>query len=584
MQETSPIGPASKPPAGRIPLRSATDSYLGGVAGGIAQSLQVDPFMLRSGLLGATLFMAYAINWVPIVPFAYTVFWLVLPGPNGRSAVRSLARRSGQRDLVAAVSSFIVVALLLSRPIFGIALALAALAWVLLSHDDDSAGARAPVATPTDVTAPSGDAASSDPTSAARTLNDRVAADDMVDVDMGAPVAPGSARSVRASWGRARRSERGEALVTSFRRRIERRPLRNPALWPLTLSLLVILTVGGFMVDATLDGGLDPALVVNLMLITIGAVIVISAWRGRALWTAAIALLLLPAWVGFSVADIGRFEGSGAVIHRPTALPESGELVYENGYGPMTIDLRNLALEPDQDLPLRIGTTAGSVTVLAPFDADVVLRSQIGFGTSEIHGHGLGFFEKDREPYLDRTTTRRYNAHGAGCWSGYWSTWRHLVATHSRFGIDFDSLLAAEEDDVDAILQVITDAGFEEPVPIDQGLGGRPGVAYTMTDEHGNQVLTPRDLSFPGGPTPFPRELSVPLEPAPVPLEPASVPLEPAPIPEAFVPATEHRTWSYSAGRDGEPCNPQPPPLDPATIKIDATIGVGTLYIDRDEF
>jgi len=511
-----------------VPRRSATDRYLGGVAGGIAEKFATDPFAPRAAFLGATLFAAYAADWVPIVPLAYTVLWLLLPGPTGSSVLRTIRQRSSVRQAVAALATFGLISLLLTRPIFGFALVLAAVAWVLLSDE----APRFPGAEATQLR-------SATPST---------------------PQTEAEHQLTRSLWGRRRRAERGEEVVAEFRR-IAAKPRREPALWPLAISLLAIVAVGSVIADSQLSGGLDPAIAVNLALVVIGVVVCISAWRGRAGWIAVIALALLPAWIGFSVADIGRFEDAGA-SQRPTELPASGQLNYQSGYGAMTIDLRDLPLADGDDVSVQISATAGAVKVYAPFDTDVVLHSKVGFGTTEVRGHGLNFFEYDREPHLDRSIVRRYGAHGSGCISEYWSSWDLLVTKHQTAGVDLTDFAVDSEADIEPILRAIVEAGFEAPTPVDDPVSIGPinsrGGPFTVLDQFGNEVGMVADL----------------------PAEMPSFEMES----EALGQTVANRTWSYSADVNGQPCVATPPSDNPATIEIEATVGVGTLEVLRDEF
>lgn len=566
--------------------RSAVDRYLGGVAGGIGERFGLDPFLIRAALLAATLFATYAAGWLPVVPVGYVALWMVLPGPTGRSALREMATDAGRREVVAALASLIVLAVLLSRPAFGFALALAAVAWVLLSEDTVS------IARPSVGASPYTDRAPSPP---------GPSADEEVDGDNplsepatphAGPVPEAQARSsLAATWGRRRRADRGEELVAGFGR-TPRRPLREPALWPLTLSLLAMIAVGGLMADSLLERGVEPAVIVNLGLVAIGGVLALSAWRGRALGTIVLAVALLPAWIGFSVADIGRFDGAGSSTHTPTALPASGRLAYENGYGSMTIDLRQLPMADGDRLTLDIGATAGTVDVLVPSTTDTVLRSHVGLGTTTVEGAGIGFYEYDREPHMDRSMIRRYDAHGSGCIQDYWASWELLVESHERAGVEFAGLSAAVADDVEPIVTAIVDAGFAEPRPVDdeQFVPDAPQPYY---DDLGNEyyALPNGDLE----PVQQLGEFESPDRPISVydaygnqyfitagtglQTDPSAPLAQPAPAD-----LTGERTWSFVAGEDGLPCVEVPPPDDPAVIEINATIGIGNLEVHRDGF
>jgi phage shock protein PspC (stress-responsive transcriptional regulator) len=56
--------------------RSTTDSMVAGVAGGIAEYLDVDPTIVRLGWVLATLFTG------PVAPLLYVICWFVMPRRN----------------------------------------------------------------------------------------------------------------------------------------------------------------------------------------------------------------------------------------------------------------------------------------------------------------------------------------------------------------------------------------------------------------------------------------------------------------------------------------------------------------------
>jgi len=529
----------SQPASGEgiLPRRSSTDRYLGGVASGIADRFGIDAFVPRAGFLGLTLFTVYAADWIPAVPIFYAVLWLTFPDSTGSSILRTLRQPSSVREAAAAVAWCAALALMLSRPVFAVALALAAAAWVLLRDDQFATGVRQPM-----------DQLAREPRRQLRTLNLRKVTPDDAATDGAAADAKESNTGngeKGLSWGRRRRSERGEKLVGHFSR-VAARPRREPALWPLTFGLIAFIVIAMAMADRLVDGGVDPSTGVNAALIGVGAVVLLSAWRGRAMWTALIVIALLPAWIGFSVADVGRFEGAGSVSHRPTVLPALGALDYENGYGSTTIDLRDLALDEGANLSVRLGVTAGSAKIYAPLDTNVVLRSKVGFGTTEVRGNGLDFFEYDREPFMDRYMVRQYDARGRGCISDYWATWEYVADRHQAAGVDLGTMSTADQDDVEPILAAIAAAGYRAPTPVDHP----PVNGYT-------------DLGFPRADSLDAFERT-------------------GDDPQAFQVA--QLTWSFSADIDGQPCMEQPPPDNPATIEINATIGVGTLEVIRDEF
>jgi phage shock protein PspC (stress-responsive transcriptional regulator) len=68
-------------------VRSTTDRKLAGVAGGVAQTWNIDPTLVRLGFVGLTLF-AGGIGLV-----LYAALWLAMPEPGGQSTVDQLRAR-----------------------------------------------------------------------------------------------------------------------------------------------------------------------------------------------------------------------------------------------------------------------------------------------------------------------------------------------------------------------------------------------------------------------------------------------------------------------------------------------------------
>jgi hypothetical protein len=186
-----------------------------------------------------------------------------------------------------------------------------------------------------------------------------------------------------------------------------RRAKREPALWPLTLALLVALAVVCVAVDNARSPGLDPAVFVNAALVVIGGVLALSSWRGRAGWTALLALPLLPLWIAFSAADIGRFDGSGDRRVEITSPPDTGAVDVELGYGDLHVVVTEHALSTDSPLRLTAGVTAGSATITVPETARVVLRSHGGLGIVEVD-NASGPWSSDAAVLVDHRRGRVY--------------------------------------------------------------------------------------------------------------------------------------------------------------------------------
>lgn len=322
-------------------------------------------------------------------------------------------RSGGWREALGAVVAFVACAAILTSTDFGplVVVLLIGLAWLLLrTRPERSAGLRTlpaprihppPPATPTPKPAapkPAEPYAPSPLDASPSNLPPPSVEDEAG--PSGQPSARWAA-SRRREWGRPR-----SAPLQAPRLR-QRRARREPALWPLTAALLIALAVGSWVVDRALPRGLDPSIPTNLAFIVIGTVVMLSAWRGRAIGTLVLALPLMVPWLAFSAADIGRFEGEGLLAVRPETLPDE-PLVLERGYGTIEADLTQLALSPGQQVEVDAAVTAGTITVWVPPTADVRVSSHLGVGMHTVRTSWYDAF--DEEPSVDRTVVRRYPA------------------------------------------------------------------------------------------------------------------------------------------------------------------------------
>lgn len=462
--------------------RSTTDRYLGGVAGGIADRFSTDPALIRLGLVAVTLYFGFrggGGHLLVLVPYA--VLWLLLPTDAGPSIVNRLGRRDGWRE-VALIAVAVAAAVLLGSLESFVILALGGLGVVLLR----------------DRTAPS----PPDPPEHAPTLQGLI---------------PGRS-GVRPAV-----------------------PRREPALWPLTVGLLVVIGVLAIAADQAIADGVDPRVVIDLGLLAVGGVLVLSAWRGRARITVLALVVLVPLWVATSVPDIGRFAGEGRLEARPTTLPDADfdagvpVLDYERGYGTIDVDLTELDLAEGSEIEVRVAVTAGRAVVTVPADARIAVDGTIGVGAISVdaprHWHS------DRDPAFNRNVDRSYPALGTECWDFSYSN-DDLIEMARRAGLIEDSV---DDPPVPVVIAAIEDAGYPRPAfEYEQEIWEEP----PPVDEYGDPITTT--------------------------------------MPPADTSSTM-TYWLVSVDRMNtyQLCRPEPPPSQPATIVITPTIGLGTLEVHR---
>lgn len=496
--------------------RSTTDRFLGGVAGGLARRLGVDPAVVRIGIVAVTCSLAFSTGdpTYLVVLLPYALAWVVIPPDGGRSLLRRLPNREAAQELALVVVLLLVAVLVVAQPGAIVVAALGGLAVVLLRDhpDEDPVPDR------------DGDAP-------------RVAPDEATLVE------PAATSSGRRGLGRAADAVFGRlppALGSPGRPRQPRRPRRDPALWPLALGLLVALGVGAAAVDGVLGIALDPRLVVDVALLVVGGVLVLTAWRGRARLALLAVPLILPVWLATSVPDIGRFEGTGRRIERPTALPtrvvddrRTSVARYQLGYGDLTVDLTALDLPTGSRTRVTVDLTAGRARVRVPAGARLELRGTIGLGVVGVEVPAV--WSHARDPMANRSLDRSYPPVRPRCRE-------QRVATSELAGILEAAHLPVGSDPVDP-----SAAGSPER----EDPGGRPVASADVIDA----------VEAAGFPRPA-VEGTV-----------TDVPTDDPTFGEDLVRVSLSDQW--------ELCVPAPADPDPPIVTIDATIGLGDLEVTR---
>ena len=542
-----PPPPAAPPPPvvkrerGRVlGYRSDRDRYVAGVAGGQAERFGIDPLFPRLALVALTLLWRDDGAFV-VVLVAYLLAWLAVPARERSSVLRRLFTVDGGREALGAVVLFVVAIVAVAVPGLWVALALGAIAWALLTDR------RAPFTAAVSGAGPgpgfSPDPASSGenprPTSGGGTAEQSTAATSTA-AGFGAQGSAGEGegggggeRGTALRWGRTWRRDVGPVGPDSDELEA-RRARREPALWPVTLGLLGLLAIFAITVDNVLEPGLKPGVVVDLALIIIGSVVLLSAWKGRAAGTAMLVVPLIVPWIAFSVSDVDRW--GPAVDATPTELPAEGVLDYRHGYGNSTIDLSALPLAPGDQVVVNTGVTAGSIDVLVPSDAEVVVNYHMGLGVRLLRGDGgfgvpslIDIFD-DGAPHLrsawihneslvvNRSGALRLNALGPICGETA-RPWSTMVEAYRRAGVDLDPGAGdvAIEAERDEILDAIEASGMARPTFLD----------------------------------PFDD------------------------------PGDEHAFWGFMIDLDGKACVPTEAPANPARIVINSTTGFGHLEVRR---
>jgi phage shock protein PspC (stress-responsive transcriptional regulator) len=333
--DTSPPTPPPPPEAPRPRLtRSSDDKVVSGLCGGLGRYFGVDPVVFRIAFVVISLAGGTGL-------VLYLVGWALVPSDRGDTPSGQGVARGRPEQVLAAVLAAIGIVVLLDELFEGhdrgvpLGLALVAvgalLLWSLRSREapPPPGGSEGPV-----------------------------------------PVPPAPPAEVA---GRAE-------------------PNRSPStLVPVTLSLLAVLAGGLALLDAT--GVVHVSLVVGLaltLLVVGGALLVASRWgRGRMLIP--VGLVLSAVLCVVALADVPVRGGVGERTYRPLSLADV-DTPYRLAAGDLTVDLGAVDLTGTSS---RVVATvgAGTLTVVVPDDATVVVDGEVGAGELRVLGRyddGLG--------------------------------------------------------------------------------------------------------------------------------------------------------------------------------------------------
>lgn len=323
--------------------RRGTDRVIGGVAGGIADYLNVDPLLVRAAFVGLMIFGAAGL-------FIYLAVWLVVPVEGSEeSALEAGLRRIGLRGTSASglgwlILAIIAVVLFLQLqsysygyyPLFidpRFLLALVVIVGGIMFMRRSSVRGDASV------------------------------------------TAAAAAPSVATAEPRA-------ARVARVRKPRERSPL---ALYAIGALLLVFGLIAA--VDGLTDAEILPGVYAGAVLGTIGIGLVVGAWWGRARWLIAAGILLVPIAVVASFITAPLEGGWGEHSTAPASAAEI-QREYRIAGGRLTLDLRDLPRSAaDREISASVGI--GQLVVILPAQAGVDVTARVGAGDTWL----LGSFE-----------------------------------------------------------------------------------------------------------------------------------------------------------------------------------------------
>jgi phage shock protein PspC (stress-responsive transcriptional regulator) len=393
--------PVTAPPEVRRWTRRSTDRWFAGVAGGVADGLRVDPWVVRLGFVAAT-----AIGGVGVL--VYLFCWWLLPRRDlPDSAAQRMSRRFPGAPTWLGVGLLVVGVMLFAgqlgwwRPSLVFAFLLIGLGVLLFRGqmaEETLETAGGPASTETGPPDPTGEIRPPDPFLPTQLLP-----------TLERPAAPSPPQEARERWflglvgaalglgllamvrlmqlGRLNDVGSGVGLlilagillvvglVVRGRRPAER-----------GRSFLSLLTIGLALLALGTAALLDLVGAISLMvgggfalvLLFLGAGLCVGAWYGRARWLIFLAIVLAPLALLATVITIPLDQGFGDhsfTVTRADQLPAS----YAIAGGTLWLDLTKL---PPGTVPAAITAEvgAGTLHILVPSDADVVVTGDVGVG------------------------------------------------------------------------------------------------------------------------------------------------------------------------------------------------------------
>ena len=380
--------------------RRPTDRWFAGVASGLADGLEVEPWVVRLGFVVATL-----IGGVGVLLYGF-LWWLLPRRDLPDSVAQRMAKRFPGAPTWLGVGLLVVGVMLFAgqlgwwRPSLVFAFLLIGLGVLLFRGSGTEALPPSGSAQP----GPSEELPAADPVRPTQPVP-----------SVERPAAPSPPQDARERWflglvggalalgllAMVRLMEQGDLqdiggevallvlagllLVAGlFVRGRQPKERRRSFLSPLTIGLALLALGMAALLDLvgaislTVGGGFA------LVLLVIGAGLCVGAWYGRARWLILPAIVLAPLALLATVITIPLDQGFGDrsfAVTRADQLPAS----YAIAGGTLLIDLTKLppGIDP-ASISAEVG--AGTVRIIVPEGADVAVTGDVGIGTYRVVG------------------------------------------------------------------------------------------------------------------------------------------------------------------------------------------------------
>jgi phage shock protein PspC (stress-responsive transcriptional regulator) len=393
---TTELPPPPPPPSGRGPLRRTTDDrVIGGVAGGIAEWLDVDVVLVRVAFVVLAVFGGSGL-------VVYLLAWLFVPADDAdRSPVAGVVGRNRLVlwvcGIVVAVLAFAVVsdawvgkALLPGGMPVLVVLAVAALAYLYLRRrDEQGPDTSAPMTAAVPPAAPSPEtawAAAAPGTTTTAVLPDPPAgtwANATLPLPTSAPGDVATAPTPPPPPQQGGRQQRPPKPP-----RTPKAPRERSLLGRLTWSALLL--VVGVLLAMRFAGvdAVSAVVILGAALLVVGLGLVVGAWVGRSRGLIWLGVLLVVALVPVGFVDhLGSsLRPTGEVTYRPTSVTQLNSS-YRSGSGQLKLDLTQLDA-PRQTVDVAVNLTAGLIEIDVAPGQSIEVVATAGLGVVRLPGDG----------------------------------------------------------------------------------------------------------------------------------------------------------------------------------------------------
>ncbi len=383
--------------------RSREERILAGVAGGLGERFDLNPWWFRVGFIGLTLFGFAGLA-------LYLVAWLLMPNADEEDSIAVGWLSRLDVDDPAAIGGIVLIGVAALILVSGIGIvsgryavaALLLVVGVLLYRGElptrsrgssvdpgpatggdieaPGAGQAPPAGSPESMDLPEGDAASGE-------VAEGGAAESAAQMD--APLAASQSQPALAGGDRPPPPTRDDRSEFEPRRR---RTRQASVLGRMTVALMLI--AAGALAAADAGGWLVPEPVHYLaaLLAVIGLGLLVGAVVGRARWLIIVGVLLIPPALVASVVSDLHFTGEVGERHVTVSAGDI-DREYRLAAGSLTIDFRKVGLAPQENVTVDIEVGAGELIVIVPADAGLIVEASVGIGSLVILGReraGIG--------------------------------------------------------------------------------------------------------------------------------------------------------------------------------------------------